>query len=58
MNKGMNESCHTGLGNDDILRLLHFNSVLKTGSISLTAKQLGIDVYCDLLSVVHPECNL
>lgn len=54
----MNQQINTGLGNIEIQNLLKFNTQLKSGLLSSCMKDIGIDLYCNLLCAMHPECNV
>ncbi len=54
----MNQNNRIGLDNETVEDILNFNERLKNGSVTGLIRDLAIDLYCDYLKMMHPECGL
>lgn len=54
----MNQNNRIGLDNETVESILKFNERLKGGRLTESIRDVAIDLYCDYLNVMHPECGL
>lgn len=54
----MNQNNRIGLDNETVESILKFNERLKNGRVSEFMRKVAIDLYCDYLNLMHPECGL
>lgn len=47
-----------GLDNETVESILKFNERLKGSRVTEPVRGIAIDLYCDYLNMMHPECGL
>ena len=54
----MNQNNRIGLDNETVEDILRFNERLKDGRVTEPVRGIAIDLYCDYLNLLHPECGI